>query len=224
METYFFSLQQPQASIFCTCSFLIRHLNKPLSVRSAYKLSSCFLLLRIVLLIRSFWYVFVSSFTHKTIFVPKCYNALRENSLFNINLTFLFLSLEGMKKGLFILCIVLFQVSFSQNNYVLAERYFNDGAFEKATVLFEELSKKNPNNTTYLKKLISSYQESGRFTTVTNLLKNKLSNHPNQSYLFVEIGYNYDRQHKKEEAIFYYDKAIAAIDQNPAMGLSLIHI
>ncbi len=130
----------------------------------------------------------------------------------------MFLSLEGMKKGLFILCIVLFQVSFGQNSYVLAERYFKDGAFEKASVLFEELSKKNPNNTTYLKKLISSYQESGRFTAATTLLKNRLSSHPNQSYLFVEIGYNYDRQYKKEEAIFYYDKAIAAIDENPAMG------
>ena len=130
----------------------------------------------------------------------------------------MFLSLRGMKKGLFIVCIVLFQVSFSQNNYVLAERYFNDGAFEKATVLFEKLLKKNPNNTTYLKKLLSSYQESGQFTTAENLLKNKLTANPNQSYLLVEIGYNYDRQHQKEEANLYYNKALESIDKNPAIG------
>lgn len=116
------------------------------------------------------------------------------------------------------MCIILFQVGFSQNNYVLAERYFNDGAFEKATILFEELFKKNPNNTTYLKKLISSYQENGQFTTAENLLKNKLAANPNQSYLLVEIGYNYDRQHQKEAAILYYKKALAAIDKNPALG------
>jgi tetratricopeptide (TPR) repeat protein len=150
--------------------------------------------------------------------MPKCYKEILENFLFNKNLTFLFLSLKGMKNWIFILFLLISQVNFGQNEYALAERYYRDGEYKKAVELFKVLFNKNPYNTTYLKRLTSSYQESSQFDTAEKLLKSRLLANPNHTYLFVEIGYNYDRQHQKETAKIYYDKAIASIQKNSGMG------
>ncbi len=123
-----------------------------------------------------------------------------------------------MKNWIFILFLLISQVNFGQNDYVLAERYYRDGAYKKATELFKILLEKNPYNTTYLKRLTSSYQETSQFDSAEELLKSRLLVAPNQTYLFVEIGYNYDRQHQKEKAKIYYDKAIASIQKNTGMG------
>ena len=123
-----------------------------------------------------------------------------------------------MKK---IICslILLFSLSIQgQNEFVLAEKYYRDGEFKKAIELYKILYNKNPFNTTYLKRLIGSYQEIADFSTAENLLKVKLEQHPNLVYLNVELGYNYERQHKKEIAKTYYTKAINSIDKNIGMG------
>lgn len=150
--------------------------------------------------------------------MPKCYKEILENYVFNKNLTFLFLSLKGMKNCIIILFLLISQVNFGQEDYVLAEKYYRDGAYEKATELFKVLFKKNPYNTTYLKRLTSSYQETSQFDTAEELLKSRLLVNPNQTYLFVEIGYNFDRQHQKQQAKVYYDKAITSIQKNTGMG------
>ena len=49
---------------------------------------------------------------------------------------------------------------------MLAERYYRDGKYEKATQLFKVLLDKNPFNTTYLKRLISAYQETDYLRTM----------------------------------------------------------
>ncbi len=101
---------------------------------------------------------------------------------------------------------------------MLAERYYRDGEYEKATQLFKVLSDKNPFNTTYLKRLITSYQETSQFETVDKLLKERLIKYPTHSYLYVELGYNYEKQQQKEIAKTYYDKAISSIKTNNGMG------
>ena len=52
-----------------------------------------------------------------------------------------------------------------------------------------------------------------------NILLNKqLKNYPNQQYLFVELGYNYQLQHQQEKATSYYEKALKSIDETPNLG------
>ena len=123
-----------------------------------------------------------------------------------------------MKKFLFILFLLISQLGIAQNEYLLAERYYRDGAYEKSIALFKVLHEKNPFNTTYLKRLISSYQEIAQFDVAENLLKNQLDKNPNLTYLNVELGYNFERQQQKEIAKTYYDKAIASIQTNIGMG------
>lgn len=99
----------------------------------------------------------------------------------------------------------------SENSYFLAETYYRQGEYEKATQIFKELYNKSPFNTTYLRRLISCYQETNQFLVAEKLLKDKLMRNPNQTYLHVHLGYNYERQKLNELAKVNYDKAIASI-------------
>lgn len=122
-------------------------------------------------------------------------------------------------KNLF-LTIILFLTycAHSQNNSSLAESYFREGAYEKASQLFETLEKNNPFNTRYLKRLITCYQETNNYEKAARLLQKKLLNNPTQLYLRIEIGYNFDRQKKTVLAKKEYDFAIEAIGSNPSLG------
>ena len=50
-------------------------------------------------------------------------------------------------------------LAYSQDNSSLAENYFREGEYEKASQIYESLEKNNPFNTRYLKRLITCYQE-----------------------------------------------------------------
>ena len=123
-----------------------------------------------------------------------------------------------MKKTIFLFFIFISSFIYGQEDYMLAERYYRDGKYEKATQLFKVLLDKNPFNTTYLKRLISAYQETSQFETVDKLLKQRLITYPTHTYLYVELGYNYEKQQQKETAKIYYDKAINSIKTTTGMG------
>ena len=122
-------------------------------------------------------------------------------------------------KNIFLI-IALFSVSFvfCQNSSSLAESYFREGEYEKASQIYESLEKNNPFNTRYLKRLITCYQETGNYEKAADLLQKKLLNNPSQHYLRIEIGYNFDRQQKTALAKKEYDFAIDAITSNPSLG------
>lgn len=122
-------------------------------------------------------------------------------------------------KNIFLI-IALFSVSFvfCQNSSSLAESYFREGEYEKATQIYESLEKNNPFNTRYLKRLITCYQETSNYEKAADLLQKKLLNNPSQHYLRIEIGYNFDRQQKTALAKKEYDFAIDAITSNPSLG------
>lgn len=122
-------------------------------------------------------------------------------------------------KNIFLI-IALFSVSFvlCQNSSSLAESYFREGEYEKASQIYESLEKNNPFNTRYLKRLITCYQETGNYEKAADLLQKKLLNNPSQHYLRIEIGYNFDRQQKTALAKKEYDFAIDAITSDPSLG------
>ncbi len=109
-------------------------------------------------------------------------------------------------------------LAYSQNNSSLAENYFREGEYEKASQLFESLEKSNPFNSIYLKRLITCYQETNNYKKATELLQKKLLKNPTEHYLRIEIGYNFDRQKKSILAKREYDLAIKALDLNPRLG------
>ena len=102
-----------------------------------------------------------------------------------------------------------------QNEYVLAENYFRDGEYEKAAQIYKKLYDNSPFNTTYLKRLVTCYQETDQFLVVEDLLNSKLKSNPDQSFLHVVLGYNFERQQQTENAEKQYQLAIKAIETQP---------
>jgi len=123
-----------------------------------------------------------------------------------------------MKRLFLYLFLLVSQLNYGQDDFSLAEKYYRDGAFEKATLIFKNLHDKNPYNTTYLKRLILCYQGTSKFTDVDLLIRNRLLKNKNLHYLHVELGYNYERQKEPVTAKKHYDIAINAIEKSPNQG------
>ncbi len=123
-----------------------------------------------------------------------------------------------MKKLFFLFFLTISSISYSQNDYLLGESYYREGEYEKATQIFKKLYNKSPFNTTYLSKLISCYQETEQFLEAEKLLKSKIKRNAHQGYLYVYLGYNYERQQQKELAKTNYDIALNSIDKNASYG------
>ncbi|SHM91845.1 Tetratricopeptide repeat-containing protein [Polaribacter sp. KT 15] len=106
----------------------------------------------------------------------------------------------------------------AKNNYLLAENYYREGAYEKATQIYKKLYTSSPFNTTYLSRLISCYQETDQFILAENLLKSRIKANRSQAYLYVYLGYNYQRQQQTEKASENYKLALNSLDKMPSYG------
>ncbi|PQJ76748.1 tetratricopeptide repeat protein [Polaribacter glomeratus] len=124
-----------------------------------------------------------------------------------------------MKHFLLLILVTISSLSFSQeedqNDFFLADTYFRQGEFEKATQIFKKLYDKSPFNTAYLSKLITCYQESNNFKSAQDLLQKRIQQDASEAFLYVFLGYNYDRQQQVELANYNYKKAINSLDKNP---------
>ena len=101
---------------------------------------------------------------------------------------------------------------------MLAENYYRQGEFKKASQIYKTLLVRNPYNTTYLKRLVTCYQETDQFQQAEDLIRNSLETNPSQKYLHVELGFNYERQQKMDLAKKEYATALEYIDINPSLG------
>ncbi|WP_445750156.1 tetratricopeptide repeat protein [Polaribacter sp.] len=102
----------------------------------------------------------------------------------------------------------------SENEFFLAESYFREGEYEKATQIYKKLYDQSPFNSTYLFRLITCYQQTESFDIVENLLVNRIKKEPSQAYLHVFLGYNYSKKQQEDVAQIQYQKAIQSIENN----------
>ena len=102
----------------------------------------------------------------------------------------------------------------SENEFFLAENYFREGEYEKATQIYKKLYDQSPFNSTYLFRLITCYQQTESFDIVENLLINRIKQQPSQTYLHVFLGYNYSKKQNEELAKIQYQKAIQSTENN----------
>jgi tetratricopeptide (TPR) repeat protein len=124
-------------------------------------------------------------------------------------------------KSLFIGVLLFCSVSNYGQEQQLAYQYLRNGAYEKAAVLYESLYEKHPFNASYLNFLIDCYQRLERFDDAERIINKQMAQFPNQEHLYIELGYNYELQHLRNQAIPYYEKAIAAIERTPQLGYAI---
>ncbi len=119
-----------------------------------------------------------------------------------------------MKK---IIAIIVFLYSFAAfaQNEQLAQNYFEKGEFEKALVIYQDLEKKQPNNTFFTQKLVACYQQLQQYANAGKLLAEKLEK-TGQPLLYVELGYNYQLQKDMVNAEKNYKAALASVTENPS--------
>jgi len=122
-----------------------------------------------------------------------------------------------MRKLIFIL-LIGFSLQINAQEQQLAYQYFRNGNYEKAVVMYKDLYKKHPYNSTYFNFLIDCYQQLENFEEVETLIKFQLKNFPNQDYLWIKLGYNFQLQHLQEKATIYYEKALSSIEKEPKLG------
>ena len=121
-------------------------------------------------------------------------------------------------KFIWLLFLVLNTGLLVGQNAELANSYFRKGEYEKAILLYEPLFEKNPIRQDYFKALLTCYQQIDRYAEAEELLQNQLQNFPNQRYLYVEIGYNYQLRGEPDLAKQYYEKALSYVDENPSFA------
>lgn len=123
-----------------------------------------------------------------------------------------------MKKLFALIALFYVGLSYGQENFMLAENYLRQSEYEKAAEIYKNLLKRNPYNTTYLKRLATCFQETDQYQKSDSLIRSSLTANPGQKYLYVELGYNYERQQKIDSAKIQYQKALEAVSENPSLG------
>jgi len=121
-------------------------------------------------------------------------------------------------RRLFILIFCCFSLQFYAQEQQLAYQYYRNGDYEKAIVIFQSLHDNNPYNTSYTNYLIDCFQQLEKFEEANAVINKLLKAYPNQDYLYVDLGYNFQLQHQQDKAETYYNKAILSIEKTPNLG------
>lgn len=119
--------------------------------------------------------------------------------------------------------LVLFLISISSfaQEGKLANEYFVKGEFEKALNLYQQEYKKQKHSIYFFKKILKCQQALEDYEKAATLIEERFKSFPNQDFLWVELGYILDLQHKTEEAKINYEKAIAAVQKKPGSSYQI---
>jgi len=121
--------------------------------------------------------------------------------------------------SIFTIIFLCFYISFlTAQNTELANSYFKKGEYEKASALYKPLHENNPIRRDYFKNLLTCYQQLENYELADDLLQSQIIQFPKQTYLNVEIGYNYQLQNQLDKAKVYYEKSLNYVKTNPNFG------
>ena len=120
-----------------------------------------------------------------------------------------------MRKLLLIFAIMLPMLSFGQND-ALANKYFEEGKYEKALRIYQSIYDKNPRRLDIFKALVATQQQLENYEVAGQLLENRAKTYGSYPQLTVDIGFNFELQERYEEAKVFYQLAIDQIDQQPS--------
>jgi tetratricopeptide (TPR) repeat protein len=124
------------------------------------------------------------------------------------------------KSAIFWLCILVASTLWSQDDF-LAKQYFNDGEYEKALVFYERLVEQNPRRMDFAENMVKCYQQLEAFDKAEAFLLDRIASGTAYPTIYIDLGYNYRLQDETEKAGDNYEKALAAIENNPNYGYGI---
>ncbi len=107
-----------------------------------------------------------------------------------------------------ILFLLLFPIALFAQDAKLAQQYFGNGEYEKASTLYQKLYKSNNNNDHYFNKYIECLINLEQYSACEEIIKKQIKKNQKQVQLYVTYGNLYERQYMDELANEQYTKAI----------------
>ncbi len=95
----------------------------------------------------------------------------------------------------------------------LAQQYFQNGEYEKAAVLFEQLYESNPQNDYFFERYVDCLIALERYEACEKAIKRQLKRDPRNLSLYVTLGRLLEQQYKDAEADQQYQAAISQISK-----------
>jgi len=92
------------------------------------------------------------------------------------------------------------------------------GAYEKAAILYEGLVEKTPGNTNLVNSLVEAYQQLEQYDKAQEVLLKTLALSKSLSFLKVDLGYNYQLQGQDTEAQQLYTEILDQVRENPPLA------
>jgi tetratricopeptide (TPR) repeat protein len=117
--------------------------------------------------------------------------------------------------------LLLSTTALNAQNSKLAQEYFNNGEYEKSSVLYEQLYQSNPNTEYFFKQYVASLTALERYQDSEKVIRKEMKRHPEQLQLYVMLGNLFEMQYRDEDAREQYDKAIKRM---PADRVSIIKL
>ncbi len=122
---------------------------------------------------------------------------------------------------IFIYICVLFSIAVNAQNAELANAYLRKGEYKKAIVLYKPLLESNPIRQDYFKALLTCYQQVESYQEGQVLIETQIQKFPEQVYLYVELGYNYQLNDNLPAAREFYEKSLEYVRKNPSYAFMI---
>jgi tetratricopeptide (TPR) repeat protein len=123
-----------------------------------------------------------------------------------------------MKKFLFTISLVfafsLGLLAQEDKNQALARQYFQNGDFQKAAELYEQLYKKEPANFFYYNSLFTSYLRLNDYKSAEDLVKKQQKRYKTDVRYTVDLGYIYSQDNQAKKAEQTFEEAISNLSAN----------
>lgn len=127
-------------------------------------------------------------------------------------------------RRLVFLCLSLFFLtplaSYSQDAR-LAQQYYQNGEYEKASVLFERLYRANELQDFYFDRYVECLLSLEQYDDAEKAIKKELKKYPDRLSFYVSLGNLYERQLRTQEANEEYEKAVKNLPADRAMVVKL---
>lgn len=97
----------------------------------------------------------------------------------------------------------------------LANQYFNDGEYEKATEIYKSLHTNNPGADIYFTRLLACYTALRKFDEAESMIRKEISRRPKDAQLLVHYGDLLSQKGEEDKANKTYKDAIKNLESDP---------